>query len=1020
MSVSLDLRCKLLVEFNGRPVPYPRDRTILHLFEAQAAATPDAAAVTFDGLTLTYRQLNGKANALAAQLLALGVRKGDLVPILMGNCLELPLSMIALMKLGAPFIPIDGPRDRIRTIVNEMHPKALLCVQHQEELAGLPSPRRLVEHGRLEERESNHFGTDLTVEDLIYGFYTSGSTGTPKCTLNVHLGLLNRFLYMSRRFKSHGSDVVLQNSRHVFDSSIWQMLWPLTNGSHVVIPDRSGLLDLAQTMAIIEKHRITMTDFVPSIFNAMVELLSSEPSSAGKLASLRQILIGGEEINPKAVWKFLRLLPHGGITNTYGPTEASIGCVFHEVTEADSDSIPIGSPIDNTYVAIVDEELELVPPGTVGEIYIGGDCLGRGYLNDPEKTKAAFVTNPFPEIPSAALYRTGDLGYHREDGLIQFVGRRDSQVKIGGVRIELGEVEAAISSHALVREAKVIVHEDGDGQKMLVAYVVAQRGLDSAQLKEHVARSLQSYSTPKQFIFLDQMPLTPNGKVDRKALVAMFAQRGEAPVRDDGNLSPEERAIKAIWLKLLKSDSIDVSANFFTSGGDSLTALLLGHKIEQHFQVKVPLMHIVSSPTIRELAALVKHGPQRAGLPAAAPLREDLVLPSDISAPSSPGRQVPRNVLLTGATGFIGAQLLHDLLGLRDVRVFCLIRSAGEQEAMSRVQDNLRHYGLWDEPFAPRIVPVVGDLSQPGLGLPPEVLDWLAQTLDTIVHSGALVNLLNDYQAHRAANVAGTVELLRLASCGRLKPIHHISTLSVFPESARARAAGKIPETAEPSEASLPTDGYSQSKWVAERLLSQGRSRGIPVTLYRLGEVMPHSRKGIPNPRGLADMLLQACLELGLSFETSIRLDYTPVDYVSHFIVEVLRSNNARGGCFHVVQPESISFNDILANFPRHGFGLRKVLYSEFWQTLTERITHDPTDKRLASLVALLPEPLGAEDDPEDRRTDQALSALFTDGTRHYSLERTTQTLNDLALRWPPVDARVLGARAEHHLAALH
>ncbi|WP_433929339.1 thioester reductase domain-containing protein [Sorangium cellulosum] len=393
------------------------------------------------------------------------------------------------------------------------------------------------------------------------------------------------------------------------------------------------------------------------------------------------------------------------------------------------------------------------------------------------------------------------------------------------------------------------------------------------------------------------------------------------------------------------------------------------------------------------------------------------MLPPDISAPSGPGHRGPRNVLLTGATGFIGAHLLHDLLGLRDVRVFCLLRSASAPEAMSRVQANLRHHGLWDESLVPRIVPVVGDLSQPGLGLSPEVLDGLAQAVDTLVHSGALVSPPNDYEAHRAANVGGTVELLRLAGRGRPKTLHHLSTLGVFSES--ARAAGKIPEDAELSADSLPTDGHNQSRWVAERLLSQGRSRGIPVTVYRLGEVMPHSRKGTPNPRGLADVLLQACLRLGLSFESSIRLDYTPVDHVSRFVVEVLRSDNARGGCFHVLQPESVSFNDILATFARRGFGLRKVRYAEFWGALTERVAHYPTEKGLASLAALLPVPLGAGDDPGDRRAGEALAALFTDATRHYALERTTQALNDLGLRWPPVDAGVLGARAEHHLAAL-
>ncbi len=782
--LSSELRHRLLVEFSGRAVAYPRDRTILQLFEAQAAKTPDRPAMVYDGTTLTYRQLDQKANGLAAEFQRAGVGRGDIVPVVMNNCLELPISMIALMKLAAPFIPVDEtwPRERLRAILSDVRPKVVLCSAPWESLSGIEVPTRLVDHRGLAERQDGHFGPPAGMDDLIYGFYTSGSTGMPKCTLNIHHGLLNRFLYMSRRYRSEGRDVVLQNSRHVFDSSIWQLLWPLTNGSRVVIPKREGILDLAQTIEIIHKHQITMTDFVPSIFNAMVELIESDGAQAQKLVSLRQLLIGGEEISPKAVQRFRALLPHVGITNTYGPTEASIGCVFHEVTEADGDSIPIGRSIDNTYAVILDEERQLVPPGTIGEIYIGGDCLGRGYLNDSEKTRAAFVDNPFPEIPGALLYRTGDLAYFREDGLIHFIGRRDQQVKIGGVRIELTEIEAVLSTHPQVREAKVIVHGEGD-QKMLIAYVVTQPPVEPAELKEHAGRSLPKYSIPKQIILLDRMPLTPNGKADRKALVRMAQQQMEQ-VRDDEALSPDERVIKGIWLELLRCGDVGITDNFFMAGGDSLLLQRLALALEHRFKVKVPLRDILSTPTIQELALRVRQGERREE-PAAAwtaeTLRAEVALAPDIVGMGGEAPRKPEAVLLTGGTGFIGAQLLHDLLKLTEARVLCLVRADSEAPARERLVDNLRHYGLWEERFASRLTPVLGDLGRPLLGLTEQEFGRLSQTVDTIVHNGAMVNLLLDYQAHRGPNVLGTVELLRLACRGRMKAFHFISTLTIFP-----------------------------------------------------------------------------------------------------------------------------------------------------------------------------------------------------------------------------------------------
>lgn len=1012
--ISPELRRKLLVEFNGSRVPYPKDRTLLHLIEGQASQTPGRPALTFDGVTLTYGQLNQKANALAARLQRDGLRKGDITPLVMNNCLELPLSMLALMKLGAPFVPIDEtwPRERIHAIAADMRPKLLLCSAPWESVAGVPVPTLIVEQGALELRESNEFGTALTVDDLIYGFYTSGSTGMPKCTLNVHLGLLNRFLYMTRRFQSRGNDVVLQNSRHVFDSSIWQLLWPLTNGSRVIIPNRAGILDLTQTIDIIERFQITMTDFVPSIFNAMVNLLAADRSQVAKLASLRQLLIGGEEIGAQAVQRFRSFLPHVGITNTYGPTETSIGCIFHEVTEADGDSIPIGRPIDNTCVAILDEERRLVPPGTIGEIYIGGDCMGRGYLNDPEKTKAAFVDNPYPEIPGPILYRTGDLAFHRPDGLIQFIGRRDQQVKIGGVRIELSEIEAALSTHPQVREAKVVVVGEGD-QKMLVGCVVSHGALTATAVKQHLGQSLPKSSIPKQILFLEKMPLTPNGKADRKALARLAATR-EAPTAQDGSLSPEERAIKAIWLDLLKCGDVDIDSDFFSSGGDSLMALNLSLAIAREFKVKVPLREIVSAPTIRRLAALATGGAGSAVAQVdAAALQADADLPPEIVALPGFERGAPRNVLLTGATGFIGAQLLHDLLTFTEAQVLCLVRGQDEGAARARLRQNLQHYGLWEERFGPRLVPVVGDLGKPALGMSQDEFGRIAKLADTIVHNGAMVNLLLDYGSHRGPNVAGTVEILRLACLGRPKSIHYVSTLTVFSVAGWARGKRMI-EGAECHEGSMPAGGYSQSKWVAEKLLALGRARGVPVTVYRLGEVMPHSRTGIPNSRALVDAILRGCLKLGMYFDSQITMDYTPVDYVGRLIVGVIQDAKQRDDCFHVFYPRSVSLNSIFESFGRAATDWKRAPYRTFWRTLQEASAHAPGDQDLAGLLALLPEPIDEANDPGGERTAEQLVRLFTDGTLHFSPERTLKALEELGIKWAPIDERVLDAYAAH------
>lgn len=1002
--------------FRGRSVPYPVDSTVLQLFERQAAGAPERPALTFGGETLTYGELNGRANRLAERLRTLGVRRGDFVPLVMGNCLELPLSMIALMKLAAPFVPVDDtwPRERFEEVIAALDPPVVLTAGKVDPPAE-DARSVLVDAASLDELHSNHHGPAAGLSDLAYGFFTSGSTGVPKCALNIHRGLLNRFVHMTRRFGG-GSDVVLQNSRHVFDSSLWQLLWPLTNGSRVVIPERSGILDLTATVEVIRRHQVTMTDFVPSIFNALVDLLRARPSYVRDLESLRRLLVGGEEISVPAVHAFRDMLPAVGITNTYGPTEAAIGSVFHDVGDDDVETIPIGLPIDNTYAVVVDDDMAPLGPTAVGEICIGGDCLGLGYLDDPAKTDAAFVPNPFAEIPGPRLYRTGDLGFLRTDGLIHFVGRRDQQVKIGGVRIELSEVEGALAAHPAVREARVIAL-DNAGVKVLGAFVTARSVLTAEELRAHAETALAPGLRPKRYFLVDAFPLTPNGKLDRKALAGLAA-----PAKKPAGavaLTPAERAVADIWLSLLPCDEVAATDDFFACGGDSLAALRLTLALEVDSGVKLSVKDIVNTPTLRGQAELVSGAGPAATAPAA-PSRDlfapDLDLPAGIRVSGAAARGPVENVLLTGATGFIGAHLLHELLARTSATVHCLVRGTDRASAYERLVANLREQRLWSEEHAARVTVVNGDLAEPRFGLSDADYDALACLVDTVVHNGALVNLLLSYQAHRAVNVLSTRQIISFAATGPVKRLHYVSTLGVcVPQQDAASGVSPVRE-ASVLGTPPPVRGYDQSKWVAEHLLDAAAERGLPTAVYRLGEVMPHSVHGVPSRRGLADGLVKACIRTGLAFKSPIRMDYTPVDYVSGFVVaSVLRYET---GCFHVLQPRPVDFDELLAAFAGH-FPLQWVDYKDFWCALDD--LHDLHDVRgrnddgsdpdgLVRLLSALPRP-DAAFDPAD------LASLFSDSTAVFARARTQRFLDRERLVWPEVGREVFERYAAYYRA---
>lgn len=1011
-----ELRHRLLVDFAGRAVPYPQDTLVADLVAERAAAHPDRVAVRWGGGSLSYGRLDGAANALAGRLASLGVRKGDLVPLHLDGGPELPVAMLALLRLGAPFVPVDPewPRRRVAAALAALTARVLVCGPAAEPVRPPGWTALRVELAALPSAAEPPAGPRVTAADVAYGFYTSGSTGTPKCALNPHLGLVNRFRYMTRTFGADGA-VVLLNSRVSFDSALWQLLWPLTAGNEVVLKPPARALDLAGTVEVIDRHGVTMTDFVPSVFDALVELAEAVPAARHGLRSLRRLYLGGEQVTARTVHRFRELVPGVRCTNTYGPTECSIGSVFHEIAPADGDSVPIGRPIDNTYALVLDRRSRLVAPGTVGEIHLGGDCLGRGYLGDATRTRRAFVPNPFPEVPGPLLYRTGDLGHQGEDGVLYFAGRTDQQVKVGGVRLELTEVEAALLTHPAVRTARVLVVAEG-GEQRLVGFAVPDRApggdpaVTAAELRAHAARSLPAAAVPARLVLLDAMPLNGNGKADRAALAriaAAPAEEGTATV----DATPAQAAVGELWRDLLGVAAVGLDDDFVTLGGTSLTAQRLALRLHTRLGARVAPRDLVRAATVRAQAALVGGGAiggsaTGAVRPSAAQLRRDVRLDPEVAGTAPVATARPRRVLLTGATGFLGAHLLRELVDGTPAQVVCLVRAGDDEQARARLACAMDDYGLWDDAVAGRVEVIAGDLGERRFGLPARRFAGLARRTDAVLHSGALVNLLMDYPALRAVNVLGAAEVLRFAATGpTTSSVLAVSTLSVVP----AGGDPPVPEDAELPDARLPEDGYSQSKWVAERLYGLARSRGIPVSVYRLGEVCAHSRTGVANPRALLDTLVTACLRLGLRPPLPGRTDWTPVDAVARTLVAALYTGRGKDPVVHLLDPGGLGVGEVLDAVAARS-ALRPVPYPRFWAELRERAVADD-DEQLTRLLTVLPDP-----DPEADLPDR-LAGLFTDAGRHYARPRADRLLDDLGLNWPPVRGPVLTRYADHAVA---
>src|SRR6202451_1874491 len=598
---------QLQFKLNNTPVEYPdRNRSLHSLIEAQASRTPEQVALDFEGEKVSYRELNERSNQLAHYLQKQGIAPNVLVGIYVERSIEMVVALLSILKAGGAYVPLDPeyPTERLAMMIEDSQTPGVLT---QQKLLAHFSRRDTptfcldTDWKSLASESTSNLNIAVSPSDAAYAIYTSGSTGKPKGVFNLHQGIVNRLLWMQDAYRLTSDDRVLQKTPYSFDVSVWEFFCALIIGARCVIAGPVGHPDPRYLADTINREQITTLHFVPSMLRSFLQAVEIP-----KRSSVRQIFCSGEAL-PADLQRQLFSRMDAELYNLYGPTEASVDVTHWTCRRDDNRSfVPIGRPIANIEIYILDEQLRPTPAGAEGELHIGGIGLARGYLNRPELTAEKFIRNPFSDDPNARLYKTGDLARFLPSGDVEYLGRLDHQVKIRGFRIELGEIEVVIGQYPGIRQVVVVAREDKPEDKRLVAYVVPVQieNFETAELREFLKTQLPDYMVPV-VVVLQALPLSSNGKVDRKALPAPTVGNDTEGNEFISARNEIEKGLVGIWSELLAIQQIGMRDNFFELGGHSLLAIRLVSRIEQSFGKELSLASLLEAQTVEQQADLI-------------------------------------------------------------------------------------------------------------------------------------------------------------------------------------------------------------------------------------------------------------------------------------------------------------------------------------------------------------------------------------------------------------------------------
>jgi amino acid adenylation domain-containing protein/thioester reductase-like protein len=892
-------RHRMLVEWNDTAVDVPA-ASLPELVAAQVAQNPNAIAVVCGDKSVTYAELSAWASRLADHLIRNGAAPERVVAVCLERSVALVVALLGVLKAGAAFVALEPswPRARIEQVCRS---SAAMAAVRSAVSGDWATDIVAIDIDDLPESDGPGSSEDVPVhpEGLAYVIFTSGSTGAPKGAMIRHAAIAARLCWQRDLLGFGTGDAALFKAPLGFDISINEVFLPLVSGARLVLAEPGGERDIEYLLELIERERVTFVYMVSSMLDLMLEL----PDVAVRAQALKHLWCGGEALSPALFDRFQACLD-ATMYHGYGPAEATIG-VTHQLYRPGEarDGVTIGRPNPNTRIYLLDESLSPVPIGVTGELYAGGLLLGRGYVNDPAQTASRFVADPFSV--GERLYRTGDLARWRPDGILEFRGRADNQVKIRGMRVELEEIEVVLEGHPQVRQAVVTTHITPGGTTQLIGYcLITHEDLDHNQLKSWAANRLPDHMLPTTFVTLRSMPLTSNGKIDRQALP--LPNRTEKSSASRAPVSTEERTLCELFATVLGLSEVSVDDDFFELGGDSIIAIrLVSRARKMNLSINPRWVFQYRTPAV--LAALGVDTdntmPVTASVPNQGGFASDTIAPWPDPLPPLTSH-CGENILLTGATGFFGAFLLREILAQYQGTAHCLVRAESATQAWDKLRATLRRYRLSDEMLLQDRVRIIsGDLSRPGLGLGVDDYEYLADKIDLIIHNGALVNVLYSYETLKSTNVHGTRELLQLAATTWRKPLRLVSTHAAAEY--RPSTSGKEP-------------GYLESKWRAEQIVMEARAQGIPAAVYRVPRLSGDSVTGLSNDRDIIVHMVRSILDLGIAPDVQISEEWIPVDEAARLLVSP-DHDPENSGSFVLTSPRQVRFLEIVDEIRKTG-----------------------------------------------------------------------------------------------------
>ena len=910
--VSLEEKELIFNKFNNVIVDHPRNTNIYDLIETVAKKQPNNIAIKYNEESITYNDLILRSTQVSKNLIKKGVKKCDCVSVLLNSKnIDLIVSLLGILKTGSAFLAIypEYPDERINYILEDSKTKVLIT-DHSFDDKPIKTEKLYI--NELEEITEDYNYPLACNDDPAYIIYTSGSTGKPKGTIQTHNNLIN-FVYSFNYYMDNTiipGDHFLSVTNICFDVSMAEIFTSLLLGCTLYLYKDLNNSSISELGKYIYQNEITFSYFPPAMLHAIYDELKKYSD-----LKLNKLLVGVEPIKASTLSDFLNLNPNMKIVNGYGPSETTICCTMYKFKNTlEPDTItPIGNPIGNSQIFILDKLKKLVPIGKVGEVYVRGECVGNGYLNNPSKTIEAFDLEN-------KIYKTGDSAKWLPDGTIVFVGRNDNQIKYRGYRIDLGEIENTIKNISGVKNSIVLLDKlDFEPARLMAFVILDETKLNEEDFRNILIEKLPHYMIPNQFKFLTSFPLNTNGKIDRSELLKMVNNSSEqdyVPPKTD-----TEKILCDIWSKILHRSKVGIEDNFFAIGGDSLDAIKISVEASK-YNLKISAQSFYKYPTINLLVKYALNSVQSVESPSLTPEEEDFPIKKDKPY------NLNGNVLLTGATGFLGSHILYELINKTDKIIYCLIRGDSLDTALSRLKNRLHYYfaNKLDNYFNNRIIVVNGDFTKENLGLSSNDYTNLLNNISCIINAAATVKHIGSTEQFEATNVLSVKNLIKLCKDNSACQLVHISTLSVAGGN-DINGSYNFTEKDLFVNQNLDNNIYIKTKFEAEQLLIQEIKNNLPITIFRLGNITWRTNDGIfqyNSEENLFFNMLQYLIKVKLVPEKlkNKLFNISPVDECAKLIVYILLKENIYN-IYHIYNQKELSLEELVNLINTLGFDIK-------------------------------------------------------------------------------------------------